>query len=213
VTARYGVQHSSDAPPGQRPGVDVPPLAAQSEVSMQAPAVPPTEQDGGGVQHSMFAGPAQCPAVDVKPTMEAHADVSTQVPSTPLTAHDGAGAPLLELELLELELELLELLPPLELLDEELELELLDELELELLDDEPELVTVQHSTSAAPGQWPGVEMESFMAAQALVSIQTPSTLPTEQLPPVGGGASPPKSARAASAWATRFDAAQVPQIS
>jgi hypothetical protein len=63
MTARvYGVQHSSLAGPGQRPGVDVP---VQSEVSMQIPCTPPTRQEGGGVQHSSLAGPGQNPGVEV----------------------------------------------------------------------------------------------------------------------------------------------------
>ena len=43
-------------------------MAAHAEVSMQVPAVPPTEHDGAeaaGVQHSMFAAPAQKPGVEV----------------------------------------------------------------------------------------------------------------------------------------------------
>ena len=58
------MQHSSLADPGQYPGVDVPPDAAHTPVSMQTPDTPPTEQEGGGVQHSMFAAPAQWPAVE-----------------------------------------------------------------------------------------------------------------------------------------------------
>jgi hypothetical protein len=52
-----------------------------------------------------------------------------------------------------------------------------------------------------------------MPAQVVVSIQTPATPATEHAPPVGGGADPLKSVRAASAWAMRFEASQVPQIS
>jgi hypothetical protein len=65
VIARYGVQHSSLAGPGQYPAVDVRPFEAHSVVEMQTPATPLTEQEGGGVQHSSLAGPGQSPAVDV----------------------------------------------------------------------------------------------------------------------------------------------------
>ena len=47
------------AAPGQKPGVDVEPIEAQSELSMQLPDTPFTVQAGGGVQHSMLAAPAQ----------------------------------------------------------------------------------------------------------------------------------------------------------
>ena len=58
------VQHSSEAGPGQWPGVETWPSLAQIVVEMHAPAVPLTEHEGGGVQHSMFDGPGQWPAVE-----------------------------------------------------------------------------------------------------------------------------------------------------
>ena len=43
-----GVQHSSEAGPGQWPAVETQPLAAHAETSMQVPATLPTEHAGGG---------------------------------------------------------------------------------------------------------------------------------------------------------------------
>ncbi len=64
-TARYGVQHSSEAEPGQKPGVDVwPGIVAHREVWMHDPSTPCTLHEGGGVQHSSLAGPGQTPGVD-----------------------------------------------------------------------------------------------------------------------------------------------------
>lgn len=123
-----------------------------------------------------------------------------QLPSTPFTLQVGGGGEPLPLDELPPEEE------PLLLDDDEL---LLDEL---LLDDDELLDGVQHSISAAPGQWPGVDTWPGIAAHALVAMQTPSAPFTEQL--VGPlGEEPPKSFSAAWAWAMRFDDAHAPQIS